>query len=100
MIVNEFDYKFKVFSYPYLDGNIPEARSYGIFISQLVRFCSINNTFQGFFNDVKNLTVKLCNQGFVLAALRKKFIKFYKSKINLWGKYGFDIYDRMIILYD
>ena len=35
------DYKFKVFSYPYLDGNIPETLSYGIFISQLVRFCSI-----------------------------------------------------------
>ena len=94
------DYKFKVFSYPYLDGNIPEARSYGIYISQLVRFCSINNTFQGFFSDVKNLTVKLCNQGFLLAALRNKFVKFYKTRINLWGKYGLDIYDRMISLYD
>jgi hypothetical protein len=60
----------------------------GIYISQLVRLCSINDTFQGFFSDVKNLKIKLCNQGFLLAALRKKFVQFYKTRINLWGKYG------------
>ena len=94
------DYKFKVFSYPYLEGNIPETRSYGIFISQLVRFCSINNTLVGFISDVHNLVLKLCNQGFLLAALRNKFLKFYKSRINLWGKYGIDIYEKLIILFD
>ena len=93
------DYKFKVFSYPYLDGNIPETRSYGIFISQLVRFCSVNSTFIGFHDDVSNLVKKLCKQGFLIAALRKKFIKFYKSRINLWGKYGVDIFDKMIKLF-
>ena len=66
--VNLYDkrdgYKFKIFSYPYLDGNIPESRSYGIFISQLVRFCKVNSTFIGFRTDVNNLIVKLCNQGF------------------------------------
>ena len=40
------------------------------------------------------------NIGFKLAALRKKFYQFYKSKINLWGKYGIEIYDRMINLFD
>ena len=29
---------FNVISYPFLDGNIPENLSYGIFTSQLVRF--------------------------------------------------------------
>ena len=94
------DYKFKVFSYPYLDGNIPETLSYGIFISQLIRFCSINSTFIGFHKDVKSLVVKLCKQGFKLAALRNRFYKFYKCKINLWGKYGVDIYDKMIKIFD
>jgi hypothetical protein len=94
------DYKFKVFSYPYLDGNVPETRSYGIFISQLVRFCSINSTFLGFYNDVSKLVIKLCKQGFLLAALRNKFFKFYKSRINLWGKYGIDIYGKMINLFE
>ena len=97
---NRDDYKFKVFSYPYLDGNIPETLSYGIFISQLIRFCSINSTFIGFHKDVKSLVVKLCKQGFKLAALRNRFYKFYKWKINLWGKYGVDIYDKMIKMFD
>ena len=87
-------------SYPYLDGNIPETLSYGIFISQLIRFCSINSTFIGFHKDVKSLVVKLCKQGFKLAALRNRFYKFYKCKINLWGKYGVDIYDKMIKIFD
>ena len=94
------DYKFKVFRYPYLDGNIPETLSYGIFISQIIRFCSINSTFIGFHKDVKSHVVKLCKQGFKLAALRNRFYKFYECKINLWGKYGVDIYDKMIKIFD
>ena len=92
-------FPFNVISYPYLDGNIPESRSYGIFISQLVRFCSVNSTLNGFINDVSNLVMKLCKQGFILAALRIKFLKFYNSKINLWGKYGKDIYTDMMKLF-
>ena len=30
-------------------------------------------------------------QGFDIAALRKKFEKFYKGYLDLWGKYGEDI---------
>ena len=76
------DYKFKVFSYPYLDGNIPETLSYGIFISQLIRFCSINSTFIGFHKDVKSLVVKLCKQGFKLAAFAIDFISFISVKLT------------------
>ena len=98
--INLFDkrdgYKFKIFIYSNLERNIPETRSYGIFISQLVRFCKVNSTFTGFRTDINSLIVKLCNEGFKLAALRKKFYQFYRRKINLWDKYGIDIYDIMI----
>ena len=36
---------------------------------------------------------------FKLAALRNKFVKFYKSKLNIWGKYGSDIYDEFIEMF-
>jgi hypothetical protein len=84
-------YKFKVISYPFLDGNIPEKQTYGIFISQLVRFCKVNSTIEGFINDIKDLVNKLVMQGFNIAALRKKFDKFYQGYLDLWGKYGEDI---------
>ena len=89
------DYGFKVISFPFLDGNIPNNQSYGVFISQLVRFVRINNTFEGFFNNTKYLVDKLLNQGFSIAALRKKFLKFYQSYLYLWGKFGLDIFDKM-----
>lgn len=84
-------YKFTVISYPFLDGNIPKMQTYGIFISQLVRFCKINSTFEGFVCDVKSLVNKLVLQCFDIAALRNKFYKFYTCYLDLWGKYGIDI---------
>ena len=89
------DYKFNVISYPFLDGNIPTNQSYGVFISQLVRFSKINSTFKGFVDDTRELVKKLTKQGFLLAALRNKFFKFYQSYLNIWGKFGFDILDEM-----
>ena len=43
---------------------------------------------------------KLVKQGFKLAALRNKFIKFYKSRLNVWGKYGVDIYDEFMMMFE
>ena len=34
---NDFGYDFDVISFPFLDGNIPNGQSYGVFRSQLVR---------------------------------------------------------------
>ena len=93
------DYSFKVISYPFLDGNVPKNLSYGVFISQLVRFTNINTTFNGFLKDVSGLIVKLVSQGYILAALRKKFNKFYHSKLHIWGKFGVDIFDEVIKLF-
>ena len=93
------DYSFNVISYPFLDGNIPHNLSYGVFISQLVRFANINTTVEGFYANIAELVSKLVNQGFNLAALRKKFVKFYHSKLNIWCKFGVDIYEHVIKLF-
>ena len=90
------DFSFDVISYPFLDGNIPTALSYGVFTSQLVRFVNINSSFKGFVRDVVGLVRKLVSQGFDLAALRKKFVTFYDRKLDLWSKYGVDIFEDMI----
>ena len=66
---------------------MPTALSYGVFMSQLVRFAKVNSSFTGFKRDVSELTEKLVCQGFNLAALRKKFVKFD------FRKFGLDIFN-------
>ena len=65
-----------------------------------LRFSKINNTYQGFKDNIYKLVNKLVSQGFALAALRNKFVKFYNSKLNVWAKFGVDIYSDLIKLFD
>ena len=71
-----------------MDGNIPKAPSYGVYTSQLVRYCYINNTYEGFVKDAKELTLKLHSQGFELNALKHKFSNFLDKYYFIWTKYG------------
>ena len=85
------DFNFDVVNYPNLTGNIPNGPSYGIFTSQLVRFCLINKTFDYFVKDANNLVKKLLDQSFNLGILKSKFREFANTKLNVWAKFGVDI---------
>ena len=42
------DFNLKIVNFPFLDGDVPRSPSYGVYISQLIRFarvCSIVNDF-------------------------------------------------------
>ena len=82
------DYDFDVISFPFLDGNIPKGQSYGVFISQLVRYARINCSFSRFIDYVKRLVQKLIQQDFDAAALRKRFQAFIDNHFDVWGKFG------------
>ena len=73
--------------------------SYGVFISQLLRLARVNWILSGFKTSFTELICKLIAQGFKLAALHNKFLKFYKTKLNIWGKYCSDIYDEFIEMF-
>ena len=64
------------------------------------RYANVNSSFKGFTLDVTGLVKKLVCQGFDIAALRKKFIKFYHCKLEIWSKFGLDIFDDIISLFD
>lgn len=85
------DFSFKICNYPNLKGNVPIAPSYGVFMSQLVRFCEINYEHSAFLHDVKNLVTKFCNQGFDIGKLRGEYMKFCFKFMFMWPKYGIDI---------
>ena len=63
-------------NFPFLDGDVPHSKSYGIYISQLIRFAR-ESSLVADFNTCNKLTQKLLKQGYRYHKLRKTFSKFY-----------------------
>ena len=88
---NDFD--FSIANYPHMDGNIPFRTSYGVYMSQLVRFCDINCEINSFISDVKETTGKFIKQGFIRDMLKSTFWKFRNNYLFKWSKFGAEITD-------
>ena len=71
------DFDFDIVNYPFLDGDVPRRTSYGVYISQLIRFARASSNLNGFNYRNKALTAKLLKQGFCYFKLPKAFPKFY-----------------------
>ena len=54
---NNFD--FDIVNFPFLDGDVPRRASYGVYMSQLIRFASVCNHVTDFNSRNKCLTAKL-----------------------------------------
>ena len=82
------DFDFQIVNYPYLDGDVPRATSYGVYISQLIRFARACSSVEDF--NIRNLTIteKLLHQGYRFHKLRKSFSKFYYRNVTLLEKYN------------
>ena len=81
------DFDFKIVNYPHLDGDVPRATSYGVYISQLIRFARACSSVEDFSNRNRVITEKLLKQGYRYDKLRKTFSKFYYRNLSLIGKY-------------
>ena len=52
-------------NFPFLDGDVPRSASYGVYISQLIRFARVSSHVDDFINTRnKVLTAKLLRQGY------------------------------------
>lgn len=78
---------FTIVNFPDLSGNIPTGQSYGVFISQLVRYARCCQKFASFRERTMNLTEKLKKQGFKFEKLCHTFTKFAKKYVHLLKKY-------------
>ena len=85
------DFNFKVVNYPNIAGNIPTSQSYGVFTSQLVRFCGINSCYKNFVKDVRYLLSILVNQHFKAELLKSRFKRFACNHMFAWAKYKNDM---------
>jgi hypothetical protein len=82
------DFNFEIVNFPFLDGNIPKGPSYGIYISQLVRYARACSCIKDFNDRNLILTKKLLKQGFLYHNLRNKFARFYSKYGDLISKYN------------
>ena len=81
------DFNFDIVNFPFRDGDDPQRPSYGVYISQLIRFARAFSHVTDFNNRNKFLTAKLLKQGYRYHKLRKAFSKFYRRHFELIEKY-------------
>ena len=80
-------FNFDIVIFPFLDGDVPQRPSYGVYISQLTRFAKASSHVTDINNRNKFLTANLLKQGYRYHKLRKAFSKFYRRHFELIEKY-------------
>ena len=82
------DFNFEIVNFPFLDGDVPRSPSYGVYISQLIRFARVCSNVDDFNNRNLFLTAKLSKQGYRFHKIRKAFSKFYHRHSELIVTYN------------
>ena len=80
-------FDFEIVNFPILDGDVPRSTSYGVYISQLIRFARASSCVADFNTHNKLLTQKFLKQGYRYHKLRKAFSKFYRRYYDLISKF-------------
>ena len=84
----DFDFDFDIVTFPFLDGDVPRRTSYGVYISQLIRFARASSNLSDFNYRNKALTAEFLRQVYRYFKLRKAFSKFYRRHSALLEKYS------------
>ena len=82
------DFGFTIVNFPWLSGVVPRLPSYGIYVSQLVRFARCCTSVFDFHSKNLQITSKLLTQGYIYHKLRRTFGKFFMSYSERLSKFG------------
>ena len=74
-------------NFPFLDGDVPRSTSYGVYISQLIRFARGSSHADDFNTRNKVLTANPLRQGYRYK-IHKAFSKFYRRHFDIVSKYN------------
>ena len=77
------DFNFEIVNFPFLDGDVPRSPSYGVYISQLIRFARVCSNVDDFSNRNLFLTAKVLKQGYRYHNIQRAFSKFYHRHSEL-----------------
>ena len=83
-----YDYNFEIVNFPFLDGDVTRSLSYGVYISQLIRFARVCSNVDDFKSRNLFLTAKLLKQGYRYHKIRKAFSNSYHRHSELIVKYN------------
>ena len=81
-------FDFDIVNFPLLDGDVPRSTSYGVYISQLIRFARVSSHVDDINTCNKVLTAKLLRQGYRYHKIRKAVSKFYQRHFDIVSKYN------------
>ena len=70
------DFDYEIVNFPFLDGDVPRYTSYGVYISQLIRFARASSYVADFNTRNKLLTQKLLKQAIGTINFAKHFQNF------------------------
>ena len=76
------DFDFDIVNFPFLDGDVPRRPSYGVYISQLIRFAQVCSHVDDFNTRNKCLIAKPPKQGYRYHKLRKNFLSSIADTMN------------------
>ena len=82
------DFDFDIVNFSFLDGDVPRSTSYGVYISQRIRFARVSSHFKDFNTRSKVLKAKFLRQGYRYHKLRKAFSKFYRRHFDIVSNVG------------
>ena len=82
------DFYFDIVNFPYFDDDFHRSTSYGVYISQLIRFASVSNHVADFSARNKSLAVNILQRGYRYDKLRKAFSTFYRLTLELVSKFN------------
>ena len=81
------DFDFHIVNFPYLSNNIPSGPSYGMYISQLIRYARCCSHYDDFRCRHGCLVDRLLSQGYIALRLEKSFGEFCGGCRGLVGRY-------------
>ena len=82
------NFDFDIVNFPFLDGDVPRSTSYGVYISQLIRFAVVSSHVADFNARNKSFAAKLLQQGYRYHKLRNTFSKCYRRHYELVSKFN------------
>ena len=91
---------FNIVNFPNLSGNIPQKESYGVFVSQLIRYARCCDAFTDFETRTSVLVNRLLKQGFKITKLKNTFSKFAETYYELLIKYNVHVCNTGLNVYD
>ena len=80
MISDDFD--FDIVNFPFLDGDGPRSTSYGVYISQLIRFARVSSHVADFNARNKSLTTKLLQRAIGIINFERLSPNFIADTMN------------------